>query len=194
MKKPLLIFDFFGVVVAEVAHLWLKGHMDEKTAKEVIATLFVAVDEGRMTAEDCFKKLEAMTGVPYQEVEQGWLDYGVLNQDTYTFLKMNQDRYHIVLLSNASRTFLNHFFKMYDIDSLFLKKFVSSDLKMAKPNPAIFRYVLDNTPVSFDIAFMIDDNLANIKAAQALEIHGILFTSMAEVETQINAIMSDMNS
>lgn len=189
MKKPLLIFDFFGVVVAEVAHLWLKEHMDETSAKEIIASLFVAVDEGRITAEDCFKALEAKTGIPYQDVEQSWLDYGVLNQDTVDFLTKNQEKYHIVLLSNASRTFLDHFFRMYAIDHLFLKKFVSSDLKMAKPNPAIFRYVLEHTPASFDIAFMIDDNLANVKAAETVGIHGILFTNMADVEQNINTIL-----
>lgn len=189
MKKPLLIFDFFGVVIAEVAHLWLKEHMDETSAKEIIASLFVAVDEGRITAEDCFKALEAKTGIPYQDVEQDWLDYGVLNQDTVDFLIKNQEKYHIVLLSNASRTFLDHFFRMYAIDHLFLKKFVSSDLKMAKPNPAIFRYVLEHTPASFDIAFMIDDNLANVKAAETVGIHGILFTNMADVEQNINTIL-----
>ena len=58
MRKPLLIFDFFGVVVEEVAHKWLYDRVDSALAKEIIATIFVAVDVGEITPAQCFASLE----------------------------------------------------------------------------------------------------------------------------------------
>lgn len=36
MKKPLLVFDFFGVIFEEVAHLWLARHMSKAESAEII--------------------------------------------------------------------------------------------------------------------------------------------------------------
>ncbi|NLN80102.1 MAG: HAD-IA family hydrolase [Erysipelotrichia bacterium] len=188
MPKPLLIFDFFGVVVEEVAHKWLYDHVENDVAKHIIATLFVREDLGEITARQCFKELEKITGVKAKQIEQEWLNLGQLRQDTYDFIIKNKDKYHIVLLSNASASFNNKFFVDEKINRLFKKKFISSELRMVKPDPQIFQYVLEHSNVNYSYAVMIDDNLVNIKAAQKIGLYGVHFTNMFEVSKQLEII------
>jgi 2-haloacid dehalogenase len=53
---------------------------------------------------------------------------------------------------------------------------VSGDEKLVKPNPAIYRLALDRFGLEPQDAVFVDDNAANIHAANALGIHGALFT------------------
>ena len=188
MKKPLLIFDFFGVIVEEVAHKWLYDHVDEKRAKEIIATIFVSVDVGEITPDECFAALEKITGVAAAQIEQDWLEIGKLRQATYDFITTNKDKYHIVLLSNAGTSFINKFFVRDNLDHLFAKKYISSELKMAKPDPQIFKYVLDNCGLLYSYAVMLDDGVKNIKAAQDVGIYGVLFTNMDKASEELALI------
>ncbi|MDY0100824.1 MAG: HAD-IA family hydrolase, partial [Bacilli bacterium] len=99
-----------------------------------------------------------------------------------------KDKYHIVLLSNASASFINKFFVDEKINRLFKKKFISSELRMVKPDPQIFQYVLEHSNVNYSYAVMIDDNLVNIKAAQKIGLYGVHFTNMFEVSKQLEII------
>ena len=64
----------------------------------------------------------------------------------------------------------------HDIFGRFQDIVVSGDEKMIKPNPAIYRLALDRFGLEPGDAVFVDDNPANVTAAGALGIHGVLFT------------------
>ena len=72
----------------------------------------------------------------------------------------------------------------------------SCELGIAKPDPAIFEHCLSHLRVVPKEALFLDDRLENIKAAQALGLHGLVFESverlMAELAGQFHlpAILS----
>lgn len=53
---------------------------------------------------------------------------------------------------------------------------VSGEEKLIKPDPAIYTLALDRFGVAAEDAVFIDDSAANIDAANALGITGLLFT------------------
>lgn len=61
----------------------------------------------------------------------------------------------------------------------FREIFVSGELRLAKPEPAIFRHVLDAIGVAPGQALFIDDAARNIVAAEALGLRTHRFTSAA---------------
>ena len=71
-----------------------------------------------------------------------------------------------------------------------MKKYISSELKMAKPDAKIFQYVLDDNAGSFDIAVMIDDSEKNIINAKKVGMEGIVYTSMDQTESELERIFS----
>jgi putative hydrolase of the HAD superfamily len=58
-------------------------------------------------------------------------------------------------------------------------------LLTAKPDPAIYRHTLDKLGVAAQEAIFIDDIPANIAAARALGIDGILFTTVEQLRRDL---------
>ena len=52
MKNRLIIFDCFGVIFEEVAHVFLKRHLPTETVDEIKDKLFVPADLGLVTHEE----------------------------------------------------------------------------------------------------------------------------------------------
>nr|WP_276593045.1 HAD-IA family hydrolase [Sphingomonas sp. GC_Shp_3] len=53
---------------------------------------------------------------------------------------------------------------------------VSGDEDLTKPDPAIYHLALDRFGIAADDAVFVDDRADNVAAADALGIHGVLFT------------------
>lgn len=188
-KKPLLIFDFYGVVVGEVAHTWLKAHLSPEHAKKIIDEILVAADEGKLTEEELFLRIEQESGVKASAIKEDWFVLGALNHETVNFIKANRDKYHFALLSNAIESYLNQFFTKYQLAGLFDQVFISAAIKLAKPTKAVFDYVLAHFPYPYSKAIMIDDSMHNIKGAKAAGLEGIVFIDMKKTEEELGQIL-----
>ena len=65
---------------------------------------------------------------------------------------------------------------------------LSGEEGVIKPDPRIFRILLDRYGIARDEAVFIDDNPANAAAADALGIHGIHFRSPAELRDELRRL------
>ena len=65
---------------------------------------------------------------------------------------------------------------------------VSGEEGVIKPDPRIFRILLDRYRIAPDEAVFIDDNPANARAAEALGIHGIHFRSPPLLRRELEAL------
>lgn len=183
--KPLLIFDFFGVLIDEVAHTWLRSKLSNDEANEIIRTLFVACDEGKIDEHEVFRQLGKRTSLPPHQVRDEWNKIGRLKQETVDFIKNNRSRFHFALLSNAAAGYIQTFFDRDQTDKLFEAIYISSDLKLAKPDPKIFQYVLDHFPFPYSNCYMIDDSKNNLIGASQVGIKGIHFSSIEDLTNNL---------
>ncbi len=72
-----------------------------------------------------------------------------------------------------------------DIFGRFRDIVVSGDEKLVKPDPAIYRLALDRFGIEPGDAVFVDDNEANVHAANALGIHGVLFTGAGAFRAEL---------
>ena len=82
--------------------------------------------------------------------------------------------YRTFVLSNACNRFYGYFPRFYDLNS-FEGVVVSSDVKMIKPNPEIYEYILKTHELNPEECLFIDDVEANVEAAKAAGINGFVF-------------------
>ncbi len=61
----------------------------------------------------------------------------------------------------------------------------SCELGIAKPDPAIFEHCLGHLRVVPEETLFLDDRLENVKAAQALGLHGLVFESVELLEVAL---------
>jgi len=73
----------------------------------------------------------------------------------------------------------------YDFLQWFEGISVSGELKMRKPFPEIYEYTLQKYNIKPEEAVFIDDNLRNVKAAEALNIHAIHFQNPEQLKTTL---------
>jgi putative hydrolase of the HAD superfamily len=83
----------------------------------------------------------------------------------------------LALLSNAGADY-GSYFRRGLLGDFFAACYVSGELGLLKPQPEIYRHVLDDLAIRADEAVFIDNNEANVRSAQALGITGHLFTDV----------------
>ncbi|WP_247234636.1 HAD family phosphatase [Telluribacter sp. SYSU D00476] len=95
-------------------------------------------------------------------------------------LQKLRERYNLFLLSNTSPIHIAEVNLILDrvsgvprLDELFDKLFLSYEMGVMKPDPAIYQKVLEEAGIKADETLFLDDNAANIQAASALGIHTI---------------------
>jgi len=89
------------------------------------------------------------------------------------------------VLSNMSRSVGGYLRRTFKWLELFDHLCFSSDLRMGKPDPAIYRVCLEALRVPAPQALLIDDREVNITAARAVGMHGIVFRSAEQLQTDL---------
>lgn len=87
--------------------------------------------------------------------------------------------YHTYVLSNACNRFFGYFPRFYDLLS-FEGIVVSSEVKMIKPNPDIYNYLLETYSLNPKECLFIDDLKTNVEAAKEFGVKGFLFENNYE--------------
>ena len=91
------------------------------------------------------------------------------------------------LLSNMVPEIGARLKQTFTLLSRFTHLTLSCEVGSVKPEPAIYRHVLDGLGVSADRALLIDDRAVNIDAAHALGMHGVVFRGYDSLMREIDA-------
>jgi putative hydrolase of the HAD superfamily len=91
------------------------------------------------------------------------------------------------ILSNMGDNVLEKMMREFDWLPRFDVLVWSFQLRMAKPDPAIYHHVLKELGVSAEEALFIDDKLVNVHAAQTLGMQAIQFTNVERLRVDLIA-------
>jgi putative hydrolase of the HAD superfamily len=109
---------------------------------------------------------------------RSWLSINPGTIEVLADLKAGGTR--LAVLSNAGADF-GSYMRCGPLRDYFETFFISGELELIKPDPAIFRHVLSELGVPADQAIFIDNREDNVRSAQALGITGHVFTSAPEL-------------
>jgi putative hydrolase of the HAD superfamily len=96
------------------------------------------------------------------------------------------------ILSNMGDNVLDNMKREFDWLPRFDVLVWSYQLRIAKPDPAIYRYVLDKLGARPEEALFLDDKLINIEAAQALGMQAIQFSTVEKLRLDLIAAGLDV--
>lgn len=179
-----LIIDFGGVII----------NLTRNRCIEAFALLGVDVHEQLGTLshhKDLFMQLEVGLISPAdfrqgirqrsnrilsdEEIDQAWISMldDVPPYKLELLLRLKKE-YHTVLLSNTNNIHWQwaeqqiFTYKGHQVDDFFHKIYLSYELHLEKPDPAIFEHVLNDAGFLPEETLFIDDASINCKAAEAL--------------------------
>jgi putative hydrolase of the HAD superfamily len=142
-----------------------------------------ALDEGTEGARAYWAAIARDIGASWDDARvlelwaadfRGWLGVNPGTIEVLADLKAGGTR--MALLSNAGQDF-GGFMRHGPLGDYFEEVFVSGELALIKPDPAIFLHVLRTCGVSADNAIFTDNREDNVVSARALGITGHVFTS-----------------
>jgi len=188
MEKPVIIFDFFGVISSEVSSIWRKKYFSEEEFKKIKTTLILSSDKGEFSHSILMERLGEIIGKDSMEVQKEWESHVVLNQEVILFIQDLKKEHTIVLCSNASSGFLIPILEQNNLIELFDHIIISSEIGIVKPDIRIFSITLDRAGIVAQDAIFIDDNKSNIEAAKSVGIDSYLFTDSQNLKEVLSTV------
>ncbi|MCR5474491.1 MAG: HAD family phosphatase [Lachnospiraceae bacterium] len=188
-----IIFDMGNVLIdfrwkALYHEMGLEGEKFDKMARAtVLDPVWNEFDRGEWTDEEILEGF--IRNAP--DIEKELRDFygdrfrGLLRKYDYTdewLDRLKAKGYRIYILSNFSRKAYRECADELD----YIKKadgaVISYMIKMIKPDPEIYRYLLDTYDIKPEEAVFIDDTEKNLAAARDFGINTILFTGKEDAD------------
>ena len=182
-----LIFDLGNVILnidtklSEIA--FAKYGMNDFEKLYTLASqneLFDRLEVGSITENEFYDEFRKVTGckLDNQILEQCWnaliMDFPTARIEMLKRLK-NEGKYRTFILSNTNiihyrfyTALLKRVHGVDGLESLVEHAYFSHEIGLKKPNRDIFDYVVEHSHIKPKESIFIDDNEANIKAANAL--------------------------
>lgn len=182
-----LIFDLGNVILnidtklSEIA--FAKYGMNDFEKLYTLASqneLFDRLEVGSITENEFYDEFRRVTGckLDNKTLEQCWdaliMDFPSARIEMLKRLK-NEGKYRTFILSNTNIIHYRFYTAMLKrtrgvdgLESLVEHAYFSHEIGLKKPNRDIFDYVVEHSHIKPEESIFIDDNEANIKAANAL--------------------------
>jgi HAD superfamily hydrolase (TIGR01509 family) len=178
-----IVFDFFDVIYTDALAAMLRRR--SLSREGAIADASRRVDTGQISNDKFFELLADAFGESVADLHTEALSYSTLNQDLIPLIEHLSKEYRVGLLSNADKAFLRGLLHNHDLERLFYQVIISSEVGMAKPDPAIFRHILTKLDVKPQDSIFIDDNTTNVRVAIELGMHGIVYTGLVALRADL---------
>lgn len=189
MPTPIraVVFDFFGVICSEIAPIVLPRYMPEAEAIDYKATAVERADLGEIDFIDTLIDLSQRVGVPVAVLDAEFRACVKIDPVMVALAEHLRPRFRIGLLSNAMRPFIYEVLGDHDLERLFDARVISCEEHLTKPNPAIYRLMIERLGVPAEACLFTDDNQVNIDAALSVGMQGLRFTGAEALRAELAA-------
>jgi epoxide hydrolase-like predicted phosphatase len=203
MTIKAVIFDMGGVLVRTEnreprAALGLRF---DKTYSEMDGIVFTNKSSGRasrgeITARDHMLHVMRTLGLP--ETDQAIIEFRAefFGGDEVDYSMIEEidalrPKFRTAILSNAWDDLRGLLVERWKIDHAFDNIFISAEMGVTKPDPKIYKMVLEALGLQAEEAVFVDDFIENIEAARVLGMHGIHFQEKAQAMSELQALLKD---
>lgn len=204
MALRAVVFDY-GIVLTGPpdAEAWAAMQRITGLPEERFAPLFWgnrhAYDEGKLTGAAFWQKILREAGLAEDAAMIAELNRcdcrmwgGYIAAMVEWQLALKQRGLLTGILSNMGDTVMEHILREHAWIARFDVLVWSYQLRIAKPDPAIYRYTLDKLGVNANEMLFIDDKRENVEAARALGIRAVEFLSVEQLRAELIAMGLDV--
>jgi epoxide hydrolase-like predicted phosphatase len=189
------IFDFGGVLVRtedySPRHAWddrlgLPTGSVERAVHH--SDIWIQAQLGRITPRAYWHGVAELLYMRQDDIAELRRDYfsgDRLNHRVVALIRdLREKEYRIALLSNESLQLESRLHE-HGINDLFDPILISAQMGIMKPDPTVYRVALQTLGAQPYEAVFIDDSLVNVRGAQPLGIHTILFRPELDLKAEI---------
>ncbi|HJQ08515.1 MAG TPA: HAD family phosphatase [Candidatus Saccharimonadales bacterium] len=188
-----IVFDFFGVFCAPIATNWFKKTVLDYGAKKAeFQALCTESDLGKLSRAEFNQKAAELAGVSVAEVERGIEAEVVIDTELVEYVrKLKAEGYRIACLSNGGHEWTLKVINDHGLRDLFEEVVLSADLGIVKPDPDTYLRTWEKLKLPAADTIFVDDREANVVAAEACGMHGLVFTDTARFIKDIQELSDE---
>jgi putative hydrolase of the HAD superfamily len=203
IQTKTIIFDFGRVISAQKPESLFRAYenelgMEPGTINPIMFNSEAWQDAlvGRKTEKEFWYAIGPELGLKgpteIDEFRRRYHSDEAVNEQILDLIQRLHGRYKLAVLSNSPPG-LTHWLTEWKILHLFDTVFCSGDEGTAKPDAAAYEITLERLSVLPQEAVFIDDTPENVEAARQLSIHGILFTTAEDLESELGDLLGEIN-
>ncbi len=197
-----ILFDLGGVLLNIDYKLTERAFIDlgitdfpERYSQLSQTPVFDDFETGKIDKDSFIAQMQTMAGVPLsaQQITDAWnamlLDYPLRRLQILQQLRLYYD---LLLLSNTNEiheaAFNDILYKAHGMPTVgvfFDKVYLSHRIGMRKPNPEVFRYILEENGLNAADTLFIDDSPQHIEGAKSVGIRTIYMEKGMTIEDNI---------
>lgn len=183
-----IAFDFFGVLCSDLFEEWIDVNQLVSSRSTLRLELVNPADEGVKTFEDQCRSLAELIGRNWKSVYEEFLGLSKIDSSNIDLIeRIIANGNGVAICSNSPSGLIDEILRRHSINTPWLCKVVSGDVGVAKPSPLIFDVLSENTGVSFDRCFLIDDRETNVHAARKVGMQAFVFRTSTDLAKELAA-------
>ncbi|MBW2965106.1 HAD family phosphatase [Candidatus Woesearchaeota archaeon] len=158
---------------------------------EVIVPLWKKLNRNTINLDELVKGVNSGLGtaISTSEITLFLENSFDINQELIVLLKELKKQYSLMILSNNNEPLVKAIQTAHaEIYKLFDKHYYSYQLKLRKPDAAIFEYVLDDTGLTPEECLFIDDGEENTTAASNIGMQTIVYKDNNQLKKELAAL------
>ncbi len=195
------IFDFGGVIVRTEdhapRHAWdVRLGLPVGSVERAVhhSDIWIQAQLGRISYDDYWRGVAEILYMRNDDIAELRTDYFSGDRLNYRLINVIRElrakEYPIALLSNESPQLEARLHEL-EIHDLFEPVLISAQIGVMKPDTTAYRIALRELGTAPQETVFVDDALSNIRGAQALGIHAILFRGEIDFRAEFAKLLDD---
>ncbi|MEE4199744.1 HAD family hydrolase [Erythrobacter sp.] len=197
------VFDVGNVLVPwDPAGIERRAFGEERVAAaDYVAPLrghdtWIAVNRGELTLEEAAQRYIAEDGFARGDIDRLYAElfasFPLIADSAQLLRECRAAGYRTFAITDNVHEIVAHLKGVHDFWPLFEVAAVSAELGVLKPDPAIYRWLLDTAELTARECVFLDDVARNVEGARAVGMEAFLFTNAAQARRDLAAIGVDL--
>lgn len=167
---------------------------DGRTPDHIVAALRDVHERaavGEVSRQAYVERAAWLLKKPAEKIEAEFFSGADRDDEALEYIASLRPTYKVVLLSNAGPDMIESRFTGEELEQYFDQIVLSYLLKVAKPDPAIFRWTCESIGMSPEEVVVIDDTADNCEAAMAIGMKAVQYRDFAQTKAELEVILQE---
>lgn len=187
-----IIFDLFGVIISDGLKV-VTAELDKTKpgARQMINHYVRLANSGQIPPGEYGKEVSRRLNITVDEWRSRIVAGEHKDSRVIDYIKATRKVYKTALLSNiASRESMNRRLSEEELNELFDVVVISGEVRVQKPEPEIFKMVVERLEVEPSECVFIDDSPGYCQAAEMLGIKSICYKDFDQMKTDLSNLLN----
>ena len=154
--------------------------------------VWLAVNRGELSLEEAKAVYVAEHGFTPQDIDALWealyASFPLITDTRAMMDELKEAGYRLFAITDNVHEIVAQLKREYDFFDLFEVAAVSAELGVLKPDPRIYRWLLDTAEIEAGESVFLDDVQRNVDGAKAVGMEACLFTTAAKAREDLRAL------